>query len=85
MEIAEILLRHRLPLIEDDAYGFIPAAAPAPFATLAPDLTWHIGGLAKCLGAGLRLAYTVAPNARAAFSLAQPLRASAVMPSPIWT
>lgn len=83
MEIAEILLRHRLPLIEDDAYGFIPAAAPVPFATLAPDLTWHIGGLAKCLGAGLRLAYTVAPNARAAYSLAQALRASAVMPSPI--
>jgi DNA-binding transcriptional MocR family regulator len=83
MEIAEVLLRHRLPLIEDDAYGFIPAAAPVPFATLAPDLTWHIGGLAKCLGAGLRLAYTVAPNARAAYTLAQALRASAVMPSPI--
>ncbi|PZU24580.1 MAG: GntR family transcriptional regulator [Shinella sp.] len=83
MEIAEILLRHKLPLIEDDAYGFIPAAAPIPFATLAPDLTWHIGGLAKCLGAGLRLAYTVAPNARAAYSLAQAIRASAVMPSPI--
>ncbi len=83
MEIAEVILRHRLPLIEDDAYGFIPASAPAPFATLAPDITWHIGGLAKCLGAGLRLAYTVAPNARAAFTLAQALRASAVMPSPI--
>lgn len=41
MEIAEVLLRHRLPLIEDDAYGFIPAAAPVPFATLAPDLTAH--------------------------------------------
>lgn len=83
IEIADVLLRHRLPLIEDDAYGFIPAAAPMPFATLAPDLTWHIGGLAKCLGAGLRLAYTVAPNVRAAYSLAQALRASAVMPSPI--
>lgn len=83
MEIAEVILRHRLPLIEDDAYGFIPATAPVPFATLAPDLTWHIGGLAKCLGAGLRLAYTVSPNARAAYSLAQALRASAVMPSPI--
>ncbi|WP_313614573.1 PLP-dependent aminotransferase family protein, partial [Rhizobium sp.] len=83
MEIAEVILRHRLPLIEDDAYGFIPATAPVPFATLAPDLTWHIGGLAKCLGAGLRLAYTVSPNSRASFSLAQAMRASAVMPSPI--
>lgn len=83
MEITEILTRHHLPLIEDDAYGFIPASAPAPFATLAPQLTWHIGGLAKCIGAGLRLAYAVAPDARAALSLAQALRAIAVMPSPL--
>jgi len=83
MEIAVILTRHHLPLIEDDAYGFIPASAPAPFATLAPQLTWHIGGLAKCIGAGLRLAYAVAPDARAALSLAQALRAIAVMPSPL--
>lgn len=83
MEIAEVLLCHRLPLVEDDAYGFIPAQAPAPFATLAPDLTWHIGGLAKCIGAGLRLAYTVAPDARAALELAQAQRAIAVMPSPL--
>ncbi|MFN7052642.1 MAG: PLP-dependent aminotransferase family protein, partial [Gemmobacter sp.] len=34
MEIAEILLRHGLPLIEDDAYGFVQPGAPAPFATL---------------------------------------------------
>lgn len=83
MELADILNRHHLPLIEDDAYGFIPAHAPAPFATLAPDLTWHIGGLAKCIGAGLRLAYTVAPDARAALALAQAQRAISVMPSPL--
>lgn len=83
MEIAEVLIRYRLPLIEDDAYGFIPASPPSPFATLAPGLTWHIGGLAKCIGAGLRLAYTVAPDARSAFALGQALRAISVMPSPI--
>ena len=83
IEIAERVIAHRLALVEDDAYGFIPAQAPAPFATLAPDLTWHIGGLAKCIGAGLRLAFTVAPDARAAFSLAQALRTLAVMPSPL--
>lgn len=54
MEIAEVLIHHRLPLIEDDAYGFIPTSAPAPFASLVPNLTWHIGGLAKCLGAADR-------------------------------
>lgn len=81
--LADIVARHRLPLIEDDAYGFIPQSAPPPFAVLAPAQTWHIGGLAKCIGAGLRLAFVVAPDPRAAFSLAQALRAIAVMPSPL--
>lgn len=82
-EIASVLIGARLPLIEDDAYGFIPAHPPAPMATLAQGLTWHIGGLAKCVGAGLRLAFTVAPDARAAFLLAQALRTTSGMPSPL--
>jgi DNA-binding transcriptional MocR family regulator len=85
LELAEVLRRHALTLIEDDAYGFIPAKAPAPIALSAPELTWHIGGLAKCIGAGLRLAYTVAPTAKCAFRLAQAIRALAVMPSPLST
>lgn len=83
MEIAETLLRHGLPLIEDDAYGFIPQSPPAPLATLAPDLAWHIGGLAKCIGAGLRIAYAIAPDSRSAYLLAQTLRTTTVMPSPL--
>ncbi len=85
LAISEVLDEHGLPLIEDDAYGFIPAKAPAPIAVSAPDLTWHIGGLAKCLGAGLRLAYTVAPTAKLAYSLGQALKVQAVMASPIST
>ncbi|MFZ5964199.1 PLP-dependent aminotransferase family protein [Thalassococcus sp. BH17M4-6] len=81
--IAEIILSHRLPLIEDDAYGFIPPHPPAPLATFAPDLVWHIGGLAKCIGAGLRLAYTVAPSSHAARDLAHQLKTISVMPSPL--
>ena len=83
LEIAEVLNRHGLPLIEDDAYGFIPAKAPAPLAVSSPDLTWHIGGLAKCIGAGLRLAYTVAPSGKQAYALSQALRTISVMPSPL--
>ncbi len=80
--IAEIITAHKLPLIEDDAYGFIPPNPPAPLASFAPDLVWHIGGLAKCIGAGLRLAYTVAPNSHAARDLAHQLKLISVMPSP---
>lgn len=82
-EVAEVLIRHGLPLIEDDAYGFIPPSPPSPIATLAPDLVWHIGGLAKCIGAGLRLAYTVAPDRQASLDLAQHLKSISVMPSPL--
>ncbi len=85
LALSEVLNRHGLPLIEDDAYGFIPARAPAPIAVSAPDLTWHIGGLAKCIGAGLRLAYTVAPSGKLAYSLGQALKVQAVMASPITT
>ncbi len=83
IQLADVLLKNELQLIEDDAYGFIPANPPAPFATYAPNLTWHIGGLAKCIGAGLRIAYTVSPNGKAAFALEQMLRTTSVMPSPI--
>lgn len=83
LEIATVLQRHNLPLIEDDAYGFILPGAPPPLATSAPEQTWHVGGLAKCIGAGLRLAYTVAPSARAAFELETAIRAVSVMASPL--
>ena len=83
LALAEVLNATGLTLIEDDAYGFIPATPPAPFASLAPDLTWHIGGLAKCLGAGLRLAFTIAPSPRCAIRLSQAIRALSVMPSPL--
>nr|WP_295741623.1 PLP-dependent aminotransferase family protein [uncultured Acidocella sp.] len=81
--LTEIVRRHRLPIIEDDAYGFIPAHAPPPFAALAPELTWHIAGLAKCFGAGLRIAYVIAPDAKAGWNFAALMRANIVMASPI--
>ena len=71
-----------VPIVEDDAYGFIPLKSPPPFAALAPDLTWHIAGLAKCIGAGLRTAYTLVPDSRSGWPFAAALRASTVMASP---
>ncbi len=83
LEITDVMKRHNLPLIEDDAYGFVLPDAPPPMATSAPELTWYIGGLAKCIGAGLRLAYTVAPNARASFAIENGIRAFSGMASPV--
>ena len=75
--------RTGIAIVEDDAYGFLPVDAPVPLAMLAPDLTYHIAGLAKCLGAGLRLAYLVCPEPRAARRVAARLKTAAVMASPV--
>ena len=83
LEITDVMKRYDLPLIEDDAYGFVLPDAPPPMAASAPELTWYIGGLAKCIGAGLRLAYAIAPSARAGFAMENGIRAVSVMASPV--
>jgi DNA-binding transcriptional MocR family regulator len=82
-EIAAIARRWGVPIIEDDAYGFIPSPSPTPLAAIAPDLTWHIAGLAKCMGPGVRVAYVVAPDTRGGFAFAAAVRTATVMASPI--
>ena len=81
--LADIALRYSVPIIEDDAYGMLPTSVLPPLASLAPEITYYISGLSKCLGAGLRTAYLSAPNARAAQRLAGTLRATSVMASPV--
>lgn len=81
--LADVALRYSVPIIEDDAYAMLPREAPPPLALLAPELTYYVTGLSKCLGAGLRTAYVYAPNARLAQRLAGALRATTVMASPV--
>lgn len=82
-EIAAVARRYGVPIIEDDAYGFIPRHSPAALAAIAPDITWHVAGLAKCLGAGLRVAYVVVPSPKAGWPFAAVMRAHTVMASPL--
>lgn len=81
--VAAVARRHGLPIIEDDAYGFIPRQGVHPIASIAPDITWHVAGLSKCLGAGLRAAFVVAPDARAGWPFAAALRSMVTMASPL--
>jgi DNA-binding transcriptional MocR family regulator len=81
--LADIARRFRLQIVEDDAYGFLIPHGPAPFAALVPELTWHVAGLAKCFGAGLRCAYVIAPDARSGWGFAAAMRAANVMASPL--
>jgi DNA-binding transcriptional MocR family regulator len=81
-QIADVALRYSVPVIEDDAYGMLPAAVPPPLAEYAPGLVYYVSGLSKWLGAGLRLAYVLSPNAAAHQRLAGAMRATTVMASP---
>lgn len=83
--IIAVARRYAVMILEDDAYAHICPAPPPSFAELAPEITYYVAGLAKCLGAGLRLAFLVAPSARSALPLGGALRAATVMASPIST
>ncbi|RLT92160.1 PLP-dependent aminotransferase family protein [Ketobacter sp.] len=83
--IADLALRYNLPIIEDDAYGLVPATPVPAIANLAPELTYYINGLSKCFGAGCRSAYLVAPSPVQTQRIAGALRALSVMASPITT
>jgi DNA-binding transcriptional MocR family regulator len=77
--VARIAQRYSVPIIEDDAYGLLPTEIPTALATLAPELTFYVMGFAKCVGAGLRVAYLASPNSRYTARLAAAMRTTTVM------
>ncbi|WP_322884591.1 PLP-dependent aminotransferase family protein (plasmid) [Sinorhizobium medicae] len=60
--IASVARKYHMPIVEDDVHGFITKNAPPPMATFAPELTWYVMSLSKCIGIGLRTAYLVGPS-----------------------
>jgi DNA-binding transcriptional MocR family regulator len=83
--IAEIVLRHGVAVIEDDAYGRLVSEPVTALAALAPTQAYYLATLSKCLSPGLRLAYVVAPDRAAALRLEAAVRATALMPQPLIT
>ncbi len=81
--LADIALRHAVPIVEDDAYGMLPGMPVATFAQLAPEVTWYLTGLAKCLGAGLRVGYLVPPDASRRRLAVSALRTATIMAPPV--
>jgi len=64
--LARVARKHRIFLIEDDPIGRLYDNLPPPLAALAPDVTWHLCGLTKCIAQAMRLAHVVAPDAASA-------------------
>jgi DNA-binding transcriptional MocR family regulator len=59
-QIAAIVDRHRLTVIEDDVYGFL-SPERAPLAAVIPARTVFVTSLSKSLFPGMRLGCVVAP------------------------
>nr|WP_087573575.1 PLP-dependent aminotransferase family protein [Sphingomonas sp. CDS-1] len=85
LAVIETARAHGMSIIEDDAYGALLKRPPPAFATLAPDITYYVSSLSKCIGAGLRIAYLVAPDQRRLWPVNAILRTAAVMASPLTT
>lgn len=63
--IAALARKYDLTIVEDDIYGIYATDTPPPFALLAPERTFHVSGVSKILGPGLRAGFLVAPGVEA--------------------
>jgi DNA-binding transcriptional MocR family regulator len=59
--IAEIARKHNVLLIEDAIYSVLRTEQPVSLVSLAPERTFHVGGLSKAVAAGMRAGYVACP------------------------
>jgi DNA-binding transcriptional MocR family regulator len=83
-EVAEVVAKAKVVLIEDDAYGRLDRDS-ATLASLMPERTYLLASLSKCIAPGLRVSLVAAPDRAAADALADALRATTQMPAPLTT
>jgi len=81
-EIAAVARRYTVPILEDDIFGPLTEDTPPPICSLAPELGYYIGSIAKALAPGLRIAYMAGP-AQATTELTRAVRVSCWMASPL--
>lgn len=62
-DVANVIKKHRLILIEDDIYAFLSPERFKPFFSLVPEQTVYISGASKPICAGVRVAYITFPGA----------------------
>lgn len=61
-ELAHIIKKHNLILIEDDIYSFLNSEKFLPISALLPDQSIYINGVSKSICAGLRVGFICFPS-----------------------
>lgn len=61
--LREVIRRHELLVIEDDAYGFLLENPPVSLQELIPERVFHLRSLSKSWAPGLRTGFLVPPPA----------------------
>ncbi|HYI29599.1 MAG TPA: PLP-dependent aminotransferase family protein [Bradyrhizobium sp.] len=59
-ELANVVRREKIVLIEDDINGHLGATEPETLFSLAPEQTIYVTSMSKCLSAGLRVGFMTA-------------------------
>ena len=62
LALANVIRKHALSLIEDDAYRFLEPEGPAPISFLVPELSFYIFSFSKPVSPELRVAYLLIPE-----------------------
>jgi DNA-binding transcriptional MocR family regulator len=81
--VARIARARDLAIVEDDSYGFLCDPAPASIQSFAPERTYFVATLSKCLGPGLRVGFLVAPTEAAFERLVSSASAMTWMAAPL--
>jgi len=62
--IAEVARRHDLYILEDDIWGQLLDHHLPPLSSYAPERSFYICSLSKCMAGGLRVGYILAPETK---------------------
>jgi DNA-binding transcriptional MocR family regulator len=81
--VARVAREHGVAIIEDDVYAPLATDAPPPLSSFIPSQSYLIASLSKGVAAGLRIAFVLAPDARAADRIAGVVRATTWMATPL--
>ncbi|MCI4660997.1 MAG: PLP-dependent aminotransferase family protein [Neomegalonema sp.] len=60
-QIAAIARAQDIQIVEDDVYGWLQEARPPSMPHFAPERSWYVGSLSKCIAAGLRAGFLLTP------------------------